>query len=156
MTMLSRWIGEKSMRNVALISCTKSKRTGTHPARLLYDKSPKFRKSLLYAQLISNETFVLSAKHGLLSLDDVIESYDETLIGKSKAIKELWGYGVAEQIEQIFDINKTIFYIIAGKDYFEPLVKHIQYYELPLRGVNMFQWSARLDDLISKAREVSL
>ena len=55
------------MRKAVLISCSKLKRAYPCEARLLYDASSLFRKSLAYALTISGDIYVLSAKHGLVS-----------------------------------------------------------------------------------------
>jgi hypothetical protein len=56
---------------VALISCSKIKRSYPCEARLLYEPSKLFSKSLAYAQTITDDIYVLSAKHGLVSLNEV-------------------------------------------------------------------------------------
>ncbi len=45
-------------KKVVLIACSKAKRSVPSEARLLYDASNLFRKSLAYAQTISNEIYV--------------------------------------------------------------------------------------------------
>ena len=84
------------MRKVALISCSKDKRSYACEARLLYDKSSLFSKSLTYARKISDEIFVLSAKHGLISLNEVIAPYEETLNGKPQTELAVWKSNIAE------------------------------------------------------------
>jgi hypothetical protein len=142
------------MKTVVLISCTKSKRDYPCEARLLYDPSAKFKKSLAYAKTISEDIYVISAKHGLLALDAVIAPYDETLIGKSKAAeaaKVAWAKTVAAQIGNIYDIQNTEFVIFAGSDYYAPLQDHLPHIQLPLRGLRQGESLAKLNELLGNS-----
>ena len=66
-------------RHIVLIPCVKRKRQQPAPACQMY-VSPLFSKCLEYARLIdSDHIFILSAKHGLIELDTVIEPYELTL-----------------------------------------------------------------------------
>ena len=136
------------MKTVVLISCTKSKRTYPCEAVLLYDVSSKFKKSLTYAKIISTDIYIISTKHGLLSLDTVVEPYNETLIGKPKEEKQKWGSMVVTQIKEFFDIESTRFIILAGKDYYEPLLPHL-YCKIPLCGATMFNWDTKMKILMT-------
>jgi hypothetical protein len=138
------------MQKVVLISCSKAKRTYPCEARLLYDASSLFSKSLLYGQTISNEIFVLSAKYGLLSLNDKIEPYDETLKDKSSTQSSKWGHLVAQQLAERYDIQRTDFIILAGKNYYQPLRPHLPRIFLPLLGLSMGNRLARLDALLNQ------
>lgn len=136
------------METVALISCTKSKRKFSCEAYLLYDKSIKFKKSLAYARTIASDIFILSAKHGLVSLDTVIEPYDQMLIGKSRREKDVWGQHIAEQLTEIFDIKNTMFVILAGKAYYAPLQGRLPHILLPLRGLGQGKSLTKLNALL--------
>ena len=100
----------------------------------------------------SESIFVISALHGLLSLDTVIDWYDYTLMGKSKKVKDAWGIKVAEQIKSRFNVNETMFIVIAGADYFVPLIPHLPNMEVPLKGVSMGYRPAKVDELIKQAK----
>ena len=63
---------------IGLISCSKAKKDYLCPAEEMYSESNSFRLSLEYAKKICDEVFILSAKHGLLDLEDTIQPYDET------------------------------------------------------------------------------
>ena len=139
---------EKRLKKVVLISCSKAKRTYACEARLLYDKSSLFCKSLAYALTIAEDIFVLSAKHGLISLHEVISPYEETLNGKPQTELTAWGNKVAKQLTERFDIRNTEFVILAGKNYYEPLHQHLPIITLPLLGLSMGKRKAKLDALI--------
>jgi len=136
------------MKTVVLISCSKAKRAYPCEARLLYDASSLFSKSLLFAQTISKEIFVLSARYGLVSLNDKIEPYDETLKGKSSVQSSAWGHEVAQQLAERFDIQNTNFIILAGRDYYQPLQVHLPRINLPLGNLQFGSRLAKLDTLI--------
>lgn len=145
------------MRTVVLLTCTSDKHKGKHAAGYLYTKSRNFIKNMELARLLtdSESIFVISALHGLLSLDTVIDWYDYTLMGKSKKVKDAWGIKVAEQIKSRFNVNETMFIVIAGADYFVPLMPHLPNMEVPLKGVSMGNRLAKVDELIKEAKNLS-
>jgi hypothetical protein len=62
-----------------IISCVKTKLDHTAKAKDLYI-SDLFRKNLAYAKKMKpDHIFILSAKYGLLGLDDRIAPYEKTL-----------------------------------------------------------------------------
>ncbi|EHL05566.1 hypothetical protein HMPREF0322_03786 [Desulfitobacterium hafniense DP7] len=136
------------MQKVVLISCSKAKRSVPCAARLLYDASNLFRKSLAYAQTISNDIYVISSKYGLVPLDEVIAPYDDTLNDKSAAELAAWGQRIVEQIRNRHDISNTEFVILAGKNYYYPLQKYLPNITLPLRGMQIGPRLAKLDSLL--------
>ena len=67
------------MRKIVLISCVSKKLVHAAKVRDIY-VSPLFRLNLAYAESLKPDAiYVLSAKHGLLPLDDQIEPYELTL-----------------------------------------------------------------------------
>lgn len=67
------------MATVVCISCVKSKRSHRSRVEDLYT-SPLFRKLLAYAKSLDpDRILVLSAKHGVLELDDEVNPYEMTL-----------------------------------------------------------------------------
>jgi len=137
----------KRAKTIILISCSKRKRNFPCEARLLYDASSLFNKSLAYAQTLSSEIYVLSAKYGLVGLDECIARYDETLNGKSSKILAAWGERTAAQIAERYDVSKTEFVILAGKNYYTPLEVYLPHIRLPLHGLPMGKRMSRLDEL---------
>ena len=77
------------MAKVILISCVSKKLHHKSKAQDLY-VSPLFKKNLQYAKsLNSDRIFILSARYGLLRLNEEIESYNKTLKEmRSNEIKE--------------------------------------------------------------------
>jgi len=58
-----------------VIPCGGAKLDNLAPARELYTGS-MFKDALRTAELIGNRVLILSAKHGLVELDDVLDPYD--------------------------------------------------------------------------------
>ena len=79
--------------------------------------SDLFKKRLAYAKKLGGEIYILSAKHGVLELDDVIMPYDLTLKNMRDSQKKKWAYKCYLQLkEKGIDFNeKTIF--LAGEEY---------------------------------------
>jgi hypothetical protein len=129
------------MKSVFLISCTKSKQPYACTAEDMYKPSTQYRAALAFAlNRVDNKNeqiFILSAKYGLLSLTDQIETYNETLIGKPRSVQLQWGKKVIKSIAERFDINSTNFIILAGRTYVSPLIPYLRFYETPLVGKRM-------------------
>jgi len=139
------------MSNIVLISCVKKKAKYIAKARDLYT-SPLFTKSLKYAEikLKPDKIYILSAKHGLLNLNNEIEPYDETLNGKSIKVKRSWAYDVFFQISKECDIKNDKFIFLAGKDYYQELMTYLPNTEIPMAKIRSFkrvQWlNRKLDE----------
>jgi hypothetical protein len=108
------------MADIALISCTKSKRGSTASAALLYT-STLFNKSLLYAQSNADRTYILSAKHGLLSLDDTIDPYELSIKSLNASQKIEWAQKVGGRLRQLVAAKDNVC-LLAGREYSAPLL----------------------------------
>lgn len=127
------------MKKLVLISCVKTKRTFKCKARDMYI-SPLFKKSLSYAQkLAPDQIYILSAKYGLLGLDDEIEPYERTLKTMPRGEQIKWASLVLGQLGAKTDLKEDLFVILAGKDYYKDLVRHMRHVELPLDGMDISQ-----------------
>lgn len=125
------------MRNIILISCVSKKLDRQTKAKDLY-LSPLFKKNLAYAyKLQPDNIYILSAKYGLLKLDDVIEPYNMTLNTMKTAEKKAWTKTVLEQLEQLEDIENTNFVFLAGSNYRKYLTQQMPYFEVPMEGLRI-------------------
>lgn len=123
------------MKHIVLISCTKRKLPYAAPAENLYD-SPLFRFSLAYARTLAPDAiFVLSAKHGLVGLDQVIAPYEQTLKKMSKAERTVWSQSVLQQLARTCSLPADRFTILAGLAYHEMLTPALPNHSLPLDGL---------------------
>ena len=137
------------MAVVALISCTKSKMDFACTAKELYSKSNLFRHSYWYAGIIADKIYILSAKHGLVDENAVIEPYDETLLDKNVKEKETWAAKVIESLAEVTDLENDEYVILAGKAYYQKLLPRLRNVQLPLEGVSLFDRPGVLNDLIN-------
>lgn len=124
-----------------LVSCVSVKLDRAAPARDLYcSQWFKFARSIVDGEPWA----ILSAKHGLIWPDTVIEPYDETLIGKSRDERAVWAARVLAAMPH------AVRYVIwAGRRYAEFLVDPLSA-ELPLRGMGIGQQLAFMKSLTAK------
>lgn len=89
------------MKTIAFVGCSKKKQTCRCHAGMMYRPSTLFTKLCDYIKTTdpADALFILSAKHGLLDPEDVIDPYDETLNDKSVAELREWSWGVVRDLE---------------------------------------------------------
>lgn len=109
---------------VGLVSCTKSKlpkEGGPYRARDLYTPSWNYRQMVKYLEDVRqvDEWFVLSAKHGLVDPDEMVEWYNDTLSGAPMARKREWGAEVQAALQARYEGRPVKFVLMAGRDYSE-------------------------------------
>jgi len=136
---------------VALLSCTSSKKEYPCTAAEMYSPSPRFALAYQYAKQVADVVYVLSAKHGLLSENEVIEPYNETLNDKSKAERRIWANHVLKSLEKKYSLETDEFIIIVGRVYNEFLISSMKLHTLPLEGKSMGMWIPKLRELIDKS-----
>jgi len=109
------------------------------PASELYI-SNLFKKSMAYAKSLKpTKIFILSAKHGLLELDDPISTYDETLNSKKSDERKKWANKVIQKLTIKTDLNKDEFIFLAGMKYRQYLLPHIKRHKIPMLGISLFE-----------------
>ena len=101
---------------IVLIACCGQKLTHAAPARQLYT-SPLFTKSVAWAEAKGLQWAVLSAEHGVVEPDDVIEPYNVTLNTMSAEARRHWASRTAFQIRLM--LGHGPFIVLAGKHYRE-------------------------------------
>jgi hypothetical protein len=107
--------------DLILIGCVKSKRATPVRAADLYSGS-LFERRRHYAEASGLPWFILSAKFGLLSPDDVIGPYDVYLKRQSPAYRTAWGEFVVAQLEQhLPQLRGLAAEVHAGEAYVTPL-----------------------------------
>ncbi len=124
------------MKHVALISCGKRKSSHPAPARELY-QGDLFKKSLQYAEevLKADQVFILSAKHGLVALDEVVAPYEKTLNHMPAAEVQAWGERVLNELRAEADLQNDRFTILAGANYRKHLTPALKHYDVPIEGL---------------------
>jgi cytoplasmic iron level regulating protein YaaA (DUF328/UPF0246 family) len=106
------------------------------PAEDLYCSS-WFIKARDYARSLSNQWFILSAKHGLIGPQTIIEPYNQTLRTVGPAERRRWASMVAAALSKELDPGDRVV-ILAGATYRKYLVPMIEELgvkvEIPLEG----------------------
>ena len=135
------------MKTIVLISCVSQKLMCSARAADLYT-STLFKLNLRYAEILDpDETYILSAKYGLLSLDDVIEPYDKTLNEMGTAAVKLWASMVLEQLAKKSDLVNDHFIFLAGNNYRKFVLPSLMSYDVPLVGLRIGEQLKRLKEL---------
>ncbi|MBK7022711.1 MAG: hypothetical protein IPH41_04080 [Sulfuritalea sp.] len=125
------------MRKIVLISCVSKKLVHAAKVRDIY-VSPLFRLNLAYAESLKPDAiYVLSAKHGLLPLDDQIEPYELTLNTMGTGQIRAWASGVVSQLAAVADLKHDLFVFLAGDKYRKFLVPHLAHFEVPMDGLTI-------------------
>jgi hypothetical protein len=128
-----------------LVACVGKKHDVAAPAGDLY-QSDWFRKARRYAeQRVS--WFILSAQHGLLAPETVIEPYNLTLNTMPSDERRAWAGRVFAQIQTSIPPGKLV--VLAGRHYREyllPLLQTAGYtVEVPMAGLGIGQQLQWLD-----------
>ena len=122
-------------KKVVLISCVKSKLIVPAKAKDLYT-SDLFRSALEYAYYLkADKIFILSAKYGLVELDQVISPYEMTLNKMGEPQKRAWASTVIQALCQKTDLQSDLFIILAEENYRKYLIPALKHYEIPLEGL---------------------
>lgn len=136
------------MYRVVLISCASKKLKHRAKAREIYI-STLFKFNLKYAEKLKVDAiYILSAKYGLITLDEEVNTYDLTLNTMSSSEIRLWAENVIEQIKAITPIDDTEFIFLAGNNYRKNLLPFIKYSKIPLKGLRIGEQLKKLKGLI--------
>ena len=123
------------------MACAKSKRDQPLPAEELYS-SELFKKTIRYTRTNYDRWYILSAKHGIVRPDTVLEPYDETLNSKSIMERRIWADKTVKQLLSILPKpTQCLVFFHASATYREFLsgkLAHAGYHcEAPLEGLGI-------------------
>jgi hypothetical protein len=143
------------MSLIGFVSCSKLKADAPAPAASLYT-SPLFRKSLLAALDHSEKVYVLSAKHGVVPLSEIVAPYDVTLKSMPIAQRVAWAERAGAQLIGVVK-SGDIAALYCGHEYASPLQARfgelgVRVHE-PLHGLSL---GRRLQTLIERNEELAL
>lgn len=125
------------MNTIILIGCVKKKRDFRTKAENLYI-SDFFKKNLAYARSLKPDlVLILSAKYGLVTLDQEIDPYDLTLKNFSKGELINWSADTLQQLQKVADLNNDRFVFLAGDKYRKYLIPKLKNYEIPFKGLGI-------------------
>ena len=102
-----------------LIACCSAKLAHAAPARDLYT-SDLFRKSVAYVEARGEPWAVLSALHGVVAPDTMLEPYNVTLLSMTREQRAVWGAFAADALWR-FDDRAFVF--LAGATYRDPMME---------------------------------
>lgn len=132
-----------------MISCVSAKLSRRARVRDIYI-STLFKLNLKYAeQLRPDEIYVLSAKHGLLSLTDEISPYNLTLNEMTAPEVKAWATDVLRQLRRVSEIDNTKYIFLAGSRYRKYLLPALKDYVIPLEGLRIGEQLSKLKELTS-------
>jgi hypothetical protein len=122
---------------IVLIACAAKKLAHAAPAKDLYT-SQLFRLSYSYAVgLKPDAIYILSAKHGLVSENTVIEPYNVTLNTMSASAIRAWSDAVLDSLRGIADLTTDEVVVLAGDRYRKYLMAHLPNAQVPLEGLRI-------------------
>lgn len=125
---------------VSFVACCKLKSSKKTSAEKMYISS-LFKLSLKYAKEHSDIVFILSAKYGLLALDDIIDPYNETLNTKTDDEIKEWSKKIIKSIKKL-KLEKSEFLYLCGSNYKKYLENELPGND-PMKGLSLgfrLQW----------------
>lgn len=139
---------------VGLVACAAQKLARAAPAKDLY-VSQLFRAARAYCEAHYDRWYVLSALHGLVEPDTILEPYNVTLNGMSPAEVYTWNVKVLAAMREAIPHDAHLF-VHAGKNYrgwmAGPFIEGCPWWlgeawiDVPLEGLGIGQqlaWYAR-------------
>lgn len=134
------------MKKICLIACASQKQAVAASAQELY-QSALFRKSIDWMQRQNFDSwFILSAKHGLVKPEQILEPYNLTLNTMKAAARQQWAKSVLYELMIVLPEPASITFL-AGSKYREYLSKPLREsgYEvlIPMQGLGIgkqLQW----------------
>jgi hypothetical protein len=123
------------MTRIGLVACGKGKLDRPAPARELYNGA-LFRKASAYCEATYDRWLILSAKHGLIDPETVVEPYDLSLSHLDHAGRRAWAERVVAELRRR-NLLDAEFYLHAGEKYARPLEPLLGATNRPLRGLGI-------------------
>ena len=126
-------------KTIFLVSCVGGKRPSCAPAKDLY-LSDWFVKARNLVEANGAPWFILSAEHGLVAPDDLLEPYEKTLNTMSVSDRRRWAERVISQMSEKMPEAKSVTFL-AGKRYREFLEDYLRNQgvsvEVPMEGLRI-------------------
>ncbi len=125
------------MSKIILISCVSKKLSKKAKAKDLYI-SPLFKMNLAYAKILNADTiFVLSAKYGLVGLNQEIDTYNQTLNTMPVSMIKKWAEKVKIQMKGKIHFEKDEIIFLAGERYRRFLAPLFKSSHVPMKGLGI-------------------
>lgn len=127
------------MTTIGLVGCAAAKLRRPAPARELYT-SQLFKKAAAYAEANSDRWYVLSAKYGVVSSEQVIAPYDAKLGTKSGPPIWDWARGVAGQLGLELLHDKDVELLVLAGEQYRTFLRFVHYpARVPMEGMGIGQ-----------------
>lgn len=128
---------------IGLVGCASTKLSHPGTARTLYT-SQLFRKASEYAERTCDRWYILSAKHGLVHPDTVLEPYDMKLGQRARPGNpggppiHQWAQRVRDQLAvELEDVPRVLLVTLAGEQY-QTVLRPCQWpFEIPMKGLGI-------------------
>jgi hypothetical protein len=124
---------------VAFVSCVKTKSTTTELAEHLY-VSPWFRMAREWARRNADRWFILSAEHGLVKPNRIVDPYETTLNRMMIEDRKRWAEHVDWQMSDL-NVKGDLAFVLAGERYREFLMNRLAIrfdaVKIPMEGLQM-------------------
>lgn len=134
-------------KKIVLVSCANQKLQHQAKAKDIY-VSTLFKLNLKYAiSLNPDDIYIISAKYGLLNLEQEIEPYDQTLNNMRIAEIKEWSKKVLMQIDSVASLKNDEFIFLAGEKYRKFLLPCINHTLVPFKGLRIGEQQKRLKEL---------
>ena len=146
--------------NVAFVACCKTKLDHPAPAKDLYQSS-LFTLTRRYVEREIQKSsfhgwFILSALHGVVEPDQVLEPYDVSLASMNKKGREEWSVTVLKQINHIWKRPEwNRFTVFAGMFYCNPFYSFNQC-KFPCSSLGIGERLAFLKSSLGEIKEKKL
>ena len=145
---------------ICLISCVSQKTNYPTKCKDLYI-SPLFKKTWNYVTGIEKPqgVYILSALHGLIRYDVMVEPYDKTLLDMSKDESLEWAEKVKKQITETFvkdgrTLEDYQFQIFAGSKYYENLLDFFPNKELVFGSLPIGKRLGTLTNALNSGKKI--
>lgn len=138
---------------VALVGCGKAKKAEPAAALHLYT-GRLFRASVDFATATHDETFIVSAKHGLVRPETILRPYEHSIADEADPAS--WGRAVVRDLQQAMSGAPIVVTLLMGNRYSRWIVrafagKGIRFTE-PLTGIRgMGPRIVRLQEMLAEA-----
>lgn len=142
---------------IGLVGCASQKLKRPAPARELY-VSQLFKKASAYAELTCDRWYVLSAKHGLVHPDTVLEPYDIRLGTNHRTTPPIhqWAARVKAQLDdELAGLDNVKLIALAGEQYRMAVYRGAYEYEIPMKGLGIGQQLGWLTERLSAGAQTS-
>lgn len=134
---------------IALISCTYKKKPYACKVFELYSASELFRSWYDYAKYIGvDKIYIISTLYGLVEENDEIKPYEKDINSMSKEEKVVWVNGIVTKLREVCNLDKDEFIIMAGKNYYQDIIKCIPHYTIPFAGKNREMQIAEIKSIL--------